>query len=77
MYDRSDVRKSHYPWLIRNPRILLTRGELAVKQQPELPDFVRDLEIVQSLNRNLLVEQEWTDDPETFVDGVEMSDDSV
>jgi hypothetical protein len=53
-------------------------GELAVKQQPELPDFVRDLEIVQSLNRNLLGDQEFTEDPGALMDGAtEISDDSV
>jgi hypothetical protein len=51
---------------------------LAVKQQPELPDFVRDLEIVQSLNRNLLGDQEFTEDPGALMDGAtEISDDSV
>ena len=47
-----------------------------MNQQPELPDFVRDLEIVQSLNRYLFVDEDMLDDTEQ-IDALEVSDDSV
>jgi len=37
-----------------------------VNQQPELPDLVRDLEILQSLNRNLYDDENLTDDPDVL-----------
>lgn|GEM_PF-5809354 len=37
-----------------------------MNQQPELPDLVRDLEILQSLNRNLYDDENLTDDPDVL-----------
>lgn len=47
-----------------------------MNKQPELPDLVRDLEIMQSLNRNLATEEDLAEDFDVMT-SMEVSDGSV
>ncbi|QQE80783.1 hypothetical protein [Alicyclobacillus sp. SO9] len=47
-----------------------------MKKQPELPDFVRDLEIVQSLNRRMMGTKDLSEDRKVKEDP-EISDTSM